>query len=53
MRYLLLIYSDEAESVYDKTGVEAEAIMARWFEYTTEMENAGKMRRCTTAFRHR
>jgi hypothetical protein len=43
MRYLLLIYSDEAESVYNKTGEEAEALMARWFEYTTEMQQAGKM----------
>ena len=43
MRCLLLIYSDEAESVYNQTGEESEALMARWFEYTTEMQQAEKM----------
>ena len=43
MRYLLLIYGDEAESVYHKTGAEAEELMGRWWQYTTELGDTGKM----------
>lgn len=42
MRYMLLIYGDETANA-GMTPAEQEAVTAAWFQYTTELEHAGKL----------